>query len=107
MSRPGIPVQLGEKEAEGVYANLALITHSSSEFVLDFAKMLPGLKRASVKARVIMTPQHAKLLSNALQENLKKYEEKHGAVSLPDKGDHAREIGFRSADGGLDEKGEV
>lgn len=96
MNRPGIPIQLGEKEAPGVYANLALITHSSSEFVIDFAKMLPGLKRATVQSRIIMTPQHVKLLAKALDENLSKYEEKYGKVRLPDKNEQAKGIGFRS-----------
>ena len=99
MAGPGIPVQLGEKEAQGVYANLVLISHSSSEFVLDFAKMLPGLQRATVQARIVMTPQHAKLFLRALEENVTKYEEKYGAVRLPDGTDHARgEIGFRPPD---------
>lgn len=96
MSGPGIPVQLGEKEAQGVYANLVLISHSSSEFVLDFAKMLPGLQRATVQARVVMTPQHTKLFLRALEENISKYEEKHGAIRLPDRPDHVKgEMGFR------------
>jgi hypothetical protein len=96
VSGPGIPVQLGEKEAQGVYANLVLISHSSSEFVLDFAKMLPGLQRATVQARVVMTPQHAKLFHRALEDNINKHEEKYGAIKLPDRGDHARgEIGFK------------
>jgi hypothetical protein len=99
VSGPGIPVQLGEKEAQGVYANLVLISHSSSEFVLDFAKMLPGLQRATVQARVVMTPQHSKLFLRALEENVAKYEEKYGAVRLPDRTDHARgEIGFKPPD---------
>lgn len=95
MTGPGIPVQIGEREAQGVYANLALITHSSSEFVLDFAKMLPGLQRAIVQARVVMTPQHAKMFARALQENLSKFEEKYGTIRIPDQGELHREIGFK------------
>ncbi len=96
MNGPGIPVQLGEKEAQGVYANLVLITHSSSEFVLDFAKMLPGLQRATVQARVVMTPQHAKLTLRALEENIAKYEEKFGTIRLPERTEHPKgEIGFK------------
>lgn len=98
MSRPRIPIQLGDSEAQGVYSNLALITHSSSEFVIDFAKMLPGVQKATVQTRVIMTPQHIKLLLKALEENLTKYEEKYGPVRLPDKPDQHKEIGFRPPD---------
>lgn len=99
MSSPSIPVQLGEKEAQGVYANLVLISHSSSEFVLDFAKMLPGLQRATVQTRVVMTPQHVKLFLKALEENATKFEEKYGPIRLPDRADHAKgEIGFKAPD---------
>ncbi len=106
-TRPSIPVQLGEKEAQGVYSNLVLITHSSSEFILDFAKMLPGLQKATVQSRVIMTPQHVKMLLKALEENLAKFEAKHGAVKLPDKADEAKEIGFRAPDGSSADKTEA
>ena len=98
MSGPRIPIQLGDSEAQGVYSNLALITHSSSEFVIDFAKMLPGVQKATVQTRVIMTPQHIKLLLKALNDNLAKYEEKYGPVRLPDKPDQHKEIGFRPPD---------
>jgi hypothetical protein len=98
VSRPRIPIQLGDSEAQGVYSNLALITHSSSEFVIDFAKMLPGVQKATVQTRVIMTPQHIKLLLKALEENLTKYEDKYGSVRLPDKPDQHKEIGFRPPD---------
>lgn len=77
-----INVELGEKESEGVYSNLALITHSPSEFVLDFARILPGVQRAKVYARVVMTPMHAKLLLNALDENIKKFEDQFGKIKL-------------------------
>lgn len=77
-----INVELGEKEAEGIYSNLAIITHSPAEFVLDFTRVLPGVPKARVHARVIMTPQHAKLLLNALKDNIEKYEKKFGEVKL-------------------------
>jgi len=66
--------------ADGVYANLAVITHSPAEFITDFVSMMPGVPQAKVRARVIMTPQHAKRLSRALQENIAKYESVHGTI---------------------------
>ena len=75
-----INLELGEKEAEGIYSNFVLISHSPAEFVLDFTRMLPGVPKARVFARIIMTPQHAKSLSHALNENIKKYEEQFGDI---------------------------
>ena len=66
--------------ADGVYANLAVITHSPAEFITDFVSIMPGVPQAKVRARVIMTPQHAKRLSRALQENIAKYESVHGTI---------------------------
>jgi len=77
-----INVELGEKEAEGIYSNLALITHSPAEFVFDFTRMLPGVPQAKVYARIIMTPQHAKSFLLALQENIKKFEEQFGEIKV-------------------------
>ena len=70
-----------EEVAEGTYSNLAIISHSSSEFVLDFIKVMPGMPKAKVKSRVMMTPQHAKRLMRALEDNLTKYESQFGNVS--------------------------
>ena len=67
-----INVELGEKEAEGIYSNLAIISHSPAEFVIDFTRILPGVPRAKVHARIVMTPQHARLLLNALEDNIDK-----------------------------------
>ena len=75
-----INIELGEKEAEGIYSNLAIITHSPAEFVIDFTRVLPGVPKARVHARVIMTAQHAKLLLRALEDNISKYELKFGEV---------------------------
>ena len=72
-----VPVEI----AGGVYANLAVITHSPAEFIMDFASFMPGVPQAKVRARVIMTPQHAKRLAHALQENVAKYESGHGVIS--------------------------
>ena len=77
-----INIELGEKEAEGIYSNLAIITHSSAEFVIDFTRVLPGVPKAKVHARVITTPQHAKLLLNALRENIEKFEKTFGEIKL-------------------------
>lgn len=77
-----ISIELTEDVAEGTYANLAMIAHSSSEFVIDFIRMVPGLPKAKVKARVIITPEHTKRLIKALQDNLDKYEEHFGKVEL-------------------------
>lgn len=77
-----INVELGEKEAEGIYSNLAIITHSPAEFVLDFTRVLPGVPKAKVHARIVMTPQHAKLFLNALKDNTDKYEKKFGEIKL-------------------------
>lgn len=77
-----INIELGEKEAEGIYSNLAIITHSAAEFVIDFTRMLPGVPKTKVYARVIMTPQHAKSLLRALDENIKKYEGQFGEIKI-------------------------
>lgn len=80
-------IELSEEIAEGIYSNLAIITHSNSEFVLDFIKIMPGTPKAKVKSRVILTPQHAKRLMKALKDNISKFEQAHGKISeseLPD-----------------------
>lgn len=77
-----VNIELGEKEAEGIYSNLAIISHSAAEFVLDFTRILPGVPKAKVQARIIMTPQHAKLLARALSDNLQKFESQHGEIKI-------------------------
>lgn len=77
-----INIELGEKEAEGIYSNLAIITHSPAEFVVDFTRVLPGTPKAKVHARIIMTPQHAKLLQKALEDNINKFESKFGEIKI-------------------------
>lgn len=77
-----INIELGEKEAEGIYSNLAIITHSPAEFVIDFTRVLPGIPKARVHARIITTPQHAKLLLNALKDNIDKYEKTFGEIKI-------------------------
>jgi hypothetical protein len=73
-------IELSEEVAEGIYSNLAIITHSQSEFVLDFIKMMPGVPKARVKARIILTPQHAKRLLHALSDNVQKFEQQNGKI---------------------------
>ncbi|SNR45412.1 MULTISPECIES: DUF3467 domain-containing protein [Hymenobacter] len=75
-----INIELTEEIAEGEYANLAMIAHSSSEFVVDFIRLMPGLPKAKVKARIVLTPEHAKRLQAALAENIERYEQAHGAI---------------------------
>ena len=73
-------IELSEEIADGIYSNLAIITHSNSEFVIDFVKVLPGVPKAKVKSRIILTPQHAKRLMAALQDNVSKFESVHGTI---------------------------
>jgi uncharacterized protein (DUF1778 family) len=75
-----INIELSEEIAEGIYSNLAIISHSNSEFVIDFIRMMPNLPKAKVKSRIVLTPQHAKRLMAALSDNIKKYEGQFGAV---------------------------
>ncbi len=79
-----INIELSPEMAEGIYSNLAIITHSHSEFVVDFIKILPGLQKAKVKSRIILTPQHAKRLYKALHENIVKFERLHGEIEVPE-----------------------
>jgi Protein of unknown function (DUF3467) len=80
-------IELNEEIAQGIYSNLAVITHSSSEFVIDFVRIMPGIPKANVKSRIILTPEHTKRLLLALQDNLKKYESVHGPVRITGGGD--------------------
>ena len=89
-------IELGEKEAEGVYSNLALIAHSPSEFIIDFARVLPGIPKAKIYSRIVTTPQHAKMLLNALEDNIKKFEAQFGAIKTF--GPENRGIGFKIDD---------
>ena len=73
-------IELPEEIAEGVYANLAMIAHSSSEFVIDFIRLMPGVPKAKVKSRLVVTPEHAKRLLTALQDNISKYEATFGEI---------------------------
>ena len=73
-------IELTEEIADGVYSNLVIISHSNTEFVLDFVKVMPGMPKAKVKSRVLMTPQHAKRLKQALEDNISKFESQDGTI---------------------------
>jgi len=75
-----INIELSDEIAEGIYSNLAVITHSNSEFVIDFIKLMPGAPKAKVKSRIILTPQHAKRLLAAMKDNISKFEAAHGHI---------------------------
>lgn len=77
-----IDIELDEQIAEGTYSNLAIITHSQAEFIIDFVRILPGIPKGKVKSRIIMTPQHAKRLIIALGDNMAKFEENFGEVDI-------------------------
>lgn len=81
-----INIELSEEVAEGVYANLAMIAHSNSEFVVDFIRLMPGVPKAKVKSRIVITPEHAKRLLYALKDNIQKYEDTFGPIKKTDEG---------------------
>lgn len=73
-------IELSEEVAEGQYSNLAIITHSTSEFVVDFVRVMPGVPKAKVKSRIVLTPEHAKRLLRALEDNIDKFENENGEI---------------------------
>ena len=75
-----LSIELSEEVSQGVYSNLAVITHSPAEFVIDFIRIMPGVPKAQVKSRIILTPEHAKRLVAALHDNISKYEAVHGPI---------------------------
>lgn len=77
-----IDIELNADVAEGHYSNLAIISHSTSEFIIDFAAILPGLPKAKVKSRIILTPEHAKRLLYSLEENISRYETNVGRIDI-------------------------
>lgn len=93
-----INIELGEKEAEGIYSNLAIITHSPAEFIIDFTRVVPGVPKARVLSRIITTPQHAKMLMKALKENIDKFEARFGEIKI--EGHPNQQFGFVNAEKG-------
>jgi hypothetical protein len=94
-----VNIEIGDKEWEGVYSNFVIVTHSNSEFIIDFARMLPGVKKAKVFSRILMTPQSAKALMNTLQNNVAKFETEHGKIPLVPTDPNKPSIGFQTATG--------
>jgi hypothetical protein len=92
--KPQLNIELGEEQAEGTYSNLAVITHSPAEFVLDFIRVMPGVPKAKVKSRIIITPQHAKRLMRALADNISKYESQNGLIQESKGPDHVLPLNF-------------
>jgi len=90
-----INIELTDETGQGTYANLAVITHSSSEFVLDFVRIMPGLPKAKVQSRIILTPEHAKRLMSALQDNISKFESVNGPIKItPNKSGNSIPMNF-------------
>jgi len=79
-NQQGLNIELSEEVAAGVYSNLAIITHSPSEFIFDFIRIMPGVPKGRVKSRIVMTPEHAKKLMRALNDNISKYEKGIGNI---------------------------
>lgn len=79
-----IQIELPDEEETGTYSNLVMISHSPSEFILDFISVMPGAPKAKVVKRMVLTPDHAKRLVNALSENIKRYENENGTISDSD-----------------------
>lgn len=77
-----LQIELKEDVAQGTYANLAIITHSSSEFIVDFIRVMPGIPKAGVQSRIVLAPEHAKRLMRALEDNIDKYEHAFGTIDL-------------------------
>ena len=83
MQQFGLDIELEDSIAQGNYSNLAIISHSTSEFIIDFAAVLPGVPKAKVKSRIILTPEHAKRLLRSLQDNIVRYESSVGKIEIP------------------------
>ncbi|MBL7944222.1 MAG: DUF3467 domain-containing protein [Flavobacteriales bacterium] len=98
-NQPQLNIELSEDVAQGVYSNLAVITHSAAEFVVDFIRVMPGVPKAKVKSRIILTPQHAKRLMRALTDNLNKYESQHGKIAESLPGEQAFPVNFGGPQG--------
>jgi hypothetical protein len=89
-----IQIELDEKVGAGEYSNLAIVTHSPAEFVIDFTQVMPGMPKARVRARLIMAPLHVKAFAMALNDNIQKYEARFGEIQVT-QDEWAKEFGFR------------
>ena len=92
-----INIELPADQAEGTYANLVMITHSPAEFIIDFSRLLPGIPKAKVYSRIIMTPQHAKSLMLTLQDNIEKFENQHGEIKVSSTMPSQKPMGFQAS----------
>lgn len=90
-----LQIELKEEVAQGTYANLAIITHSSSEFILDFVRVMPGMPKAGVRSRIILAPEHAKRLLRALEDNIAKYERVFGQIRTSDESPMSPLVGVK------------
>jgi len=101
-----VNISIDEKEAEGIYANMVMIAHSPTEFIFDFARIMPASSKTRVQARIIMTPAHAKLLRKTLDDNLKKFEDKFGEIKIHGAPGQmgGKNIGFEPSVGGGEKK---
>jgi hypothetical protein len=97
-ARPNqLSIEISEEVADGIYSNLAIITHSNSEFVLDFVRVMPVVPKAKVRSRILLTPQHAKRLMRALIDNVQKFEQVHGGIRETDMPDVPMNFGGPTA----------
>ena len=94
--RQTVNIEIGDPEWEGIYSNFVIITHSSAEFILDFARMLPGAKKAKIFSRILMTPQSAKALLTTLETNIAKFEGEHGKIPVVPTDPNKASIGFQT-----------
>lgn len=99
MKEQKIDIAVSDEVAEGIYSNLAIITHSNSEFILDFVNIMPGMTKGKVKSRIILTPEHAKRLLNALQDNVRRFESYHGEIRSDAGGPELPPINFGGSQG--------
>ncbi len=93
MNQFGLDIAIDEETAQGKYSNLAIISHSPSEFIIDFATVLPNVEKAHVRSRIILTPEHAKRLLTSLQDNIRRYESTMGAIDLHNPSEAGPKIG--------------
>lgn len=91
-----VNIEISDQEWEGIYSNFVIITHSNAEFILDFARMLPGAKKAKVFSRILMTPQSAKALHATLEANIQKFEKAHGKIPVAPNDPNKQSIGFQT-----------
>ncbi len=94
-----IEIELNEEIAEGTYSNFAIITHSAHEFIIDFVRMMPGVPKAKVKSRIILTPEHAKRLTGALMDNIHKFESQFGEIKMSENDDHSIPMNYSGQTG--------